>query len=145
LVESSVLPTIEKPLVSTDIADSTILVVEDQDELRTLISETLSDNGFKVISAENGAKALEIFKADPKKFDMVVTDVVMPEMGGRALANELTKILPDFKILYLSGYTEDTLAGHGISGQHPHFLEKPFSRASLLQKIQEILAGTNLQ
>ncbi len=127
------------PISKVSCGRERVLVVEDQVELRSLISETLKGSGYEVHEAANGLKALDLIQNSTSKFDLVITDVVMPEMGGRELAQKLMLIDPQLKILYLSGYTEDTLSNYGVSGSLPHFLEKPFSRSSLLKKIRNIL------
>lgn len=126
----------DQPLQGTQ----TILVVEDQEELRELICDILKANGYKVLEAENGKKALEVVSKNIGGIELIITDVVMPEMGGRALAKHLAELKKEIKLLYLSGYSGDTLADYDISETHPHFLEKPFTRMALLQKIKTIFS-----
>ena len=116
-----------------------ILIVEDQEEIRSIMVDTLKQYGYKVREAVNGTEALSIFKESPMEFDLVITDVVMPEMGGRALAKNLSKLSKNIKVLYLSGYTEETLVNYGVSAEHPQFLEKPFTTQALLNKIRAVL------
>lgn len=118
----------------------TILVVEDEPELRELICASLRRHGYTVIEAANGSDALTIASKRNSHFDLVITDVVMPEIGGRALAQKLANLHPDLRILFLSGYSEETLSNYGISGTEPYFLEKPFSQNTLLTKVRSVFA-----
>ena len=120
--------------------NGSILVVEDQAELRELIASTLRDQGYQVTVAENGVQALEIAKQKQgAAFDLVITDVVMPGMSGTNLTEKLREGNGDIKVLYLSGYTDEALANYDISVAHPDFVEKPFTRAKLLEKVESIL------
>jgi two-component system cell cycle sensor histidine kinase/response regulator CckA len=116
-----------------------ILVVDDQDDLRIPTCELLRKMGYKISDANNGLQALELIQNSTSPFDLIVTDVVMPEMGGKDLSERLKKLKIKSKILFLSGYTEDTLADYGVSGENPHFLEKPFTTQTLLKKIRTVL------
>ena len=117
----------------------TVIVVEDQEQLRELICTSLRNHGYTVFEAENGAKALTLLQEKLEMVDLVITDVVIPEMSGRVLSEKLFQIRRDIKILYVSGYTEDTLIQYGVSGKSPHFLEKPFTQLALLKKVRTIL------
>jgi signal transduction histidine kinase/CheY-like chemotaxis protein len=115
-----------------------ILLVEDQEGIRDLISVILRANGYVVLTAQNGQEALCILEKQKQRIDLVVTDVVMPQMSGRALADALSDVRPDAKVLFMSGHVEnlDDLISH----RHA-FIEKPFPPDALLQKVAEILAG----
>lgn len=126
-----------KPVLPNESAN--ILVVEDQEELRAPVCEILRSKGYTVFEANNGLRALSIVNERPNFFHLVITDVIMPEMDGRVLAEKLSKVCPNVKIIYLSGYTEDTLVNYGLSEKHPHFLEKPFTSNSLLKKVYDVL------
>ena len=128
------------PLTPLQAAGKTILVAEDEPQLRHAIVSTLKAQGYKLIEAENGERVLEILGARPGSVDLIVTDVVMPRMGGQELTRQLTALGLKTKILYLSGYTQDVLDSHGVEQSHPHFLEKPFRLDALLAKIREILS-----
>jgi two-component system, cell cycle sensor histidine kinase and response regulator CckA len=117
-----------------------VLVVEDQAMLREAISNALLSGGFKVHKASNGVEALELYK-NIGQVDLVVTDVIMPEMGGPVLAKRLSALGASAKILFLSGYTDEVLDKQELAGQHTEFLEKPFSRADLLNKVKTLLLG----
>ncbi|MGE3387270.1 MAG: ATP-binding protein [Bdellovibrionales bacterium] len=119
----------------------TVLVVEDQDELRELVCETLIGRGYKVLEAVNGARALDILRATKTTIDLVITDVVMPEMGGEKLMQIIREHHKESKVLFFSGYSEDILTLHGIDEKESHFLEKPFALTTLLQKVRQILSN----
>ncbi|MGQ9669919.1 MAG: response regulator [Desulfosoma sp.] len=116
----------------------TILVVEDEEALREMVLEVLSENGYNVVTAASGAEALEVLEGMPK-VDLVVTDVVMPEMNGAALSRHLAEKAPLLPVLFISGYTEDQLAHRGILLPDVHFLAKPFSPEKLLETVCRIL------
>jgi len=129
------------PSATSAVVRGSILVVEDQTELRELISETLTLQGYTVCTAENGSEALALVEKSATPIDLVITDVVMPEMSGPVLARELEKRQKPPKILYLSGYDEGALSEHGL--EQANFLEKPFPRHSLLEKVNKILTEKN--
>jgi two-component system, cell cycle sensor histidine kinase and response regulator CckA len=117
----------------------TILVAEDEASLRKLTRTTLELCGYKVLEAKDGAEALEMSDAHDGAIDLLLTDIVMPGIGGRALAQELSRRRPDIRWVYMSGYT-----GQGIGAQESfepgsHFLPKPFTRETLTRKVREAL------
>jgi CheY-like chemotaxis protein len=115
------------------------LLVEDEDLVRRLSRQILEESGYTVIEARNGLNALEISEKEDSKFDLLITDVVMPQMGGRELAEKLRSKLPDIKILFTSGYTDDAVVRHGVIEADTNFIQKPFSPENLAEKIREIL------
>jgi PAS domain S-box-containing protein len=117
----------------------TILLVEDNTEVRKLASRLLQAGGYAVISATNAAEALQLAAQHGAAISLLVTDVVMPQMSGPELAERLAQTAPEMKVLYMSGYTDDRVVRHGISEAEVAFLGKPFTRAALLQKVREIL------
>ena len=119
----------------------TILLVEDADPLRKLAQTFLEGGGFRVLSAENGEKALELATRFGGKFDLLLTDVVMPGMNGRVLAEQLFSRQPGMKVLYMSGYTDSFIAGHGVLDPNTHLLHKPFTEEVLIRKVREVLDG----
>ncbi len=120
--------------------NETILVVEDEGSLRKLAVTILSQQGYVLHEAENGLKALSYIESHPEiKWDLIVTDVIMPQMNGRDLAAELWKRYPKLKILFMSGYTDDAMVRGGIRSGAIHFLQKPFTRRSFSFKIREVL------
>ncbi|MGD2090896.1 MAG: response regulator [Candidatus Aminicenantes bacterium] len=116
-----------------------LLVVEDQDNLREMMVESLKLYGYSVNAAQNGAEALEICQQKQQSFDLLITDVVMPEMNGKELAEKIARQSPGIKTLYISGYAEDTIGDHNILLEGLFFLPKPFSPTALAQKVRYIL------
>jgi PAS domain S-box-containing protein len=121
-------------------ADETILVVEDEKAVRDLTVRILRRLGYSVLVASGGEAAIEIAKSYEGKISLLLTDVVMPNMSGRQVADQLLALRPGLKTLYLSGYTDSTVVHHGVLEKGLDFLPKPFSRDVLAQKIREILA-----
>jgi len=117
----------------------TILVVEDEQAVRKIAKLALESHGYTVLEAASGAVALALVEKYPKPIHLVVSDVVMPGMSGRELSVELRKIRPDFRILFISGYTDDAVVRHGIVQAEEAFLQKPFSPSSLARKVREVL------
>ena len=117
----------------------TILLVEDEDALRGLTLRTLRMCGYVVIEAANGDEALKVAANFGEPVHLLVTDVVMPGMGGRRLAEHLRIVQPDLKVLYISGYTDDAVIRHGILHEQVNFLQKPFSPNGLAFKVREVL------
>jgi CheY-like chemotaxis protein len=118
----------------------TILLVEDEKAVRELTIKMLRQLGYDVLAAPGGDEAVEISKAYAGDIALLLTDVVMPKMSGRQLADILSAGRPGMKVLYLSGYTENTVVHHGVLEPGVDFLPKPFSREVLGNKIREILA-----
>lgn len=118
----------------------TILVVEDEKSVRDLTVKLLTQLGYQVLSAASGQEALEISGAYSGEIDVLVTDVVMPNMSGRQIADSLLSQRTKLRVLYVSGYTENTVVDHGVVEAGVDFLSKPFSRELLGQKVREILS-----
>jgi CheY-like chemotaxis protein len=122
----------------------TILVVEDENDLRDLACEFLTMTGYSVLRARNGLEAIDLLRHHPGKIDLVLSDVVMPKMGGSELAARLPSLCPGTRILLMSGYSEYAVESQNEGRpQHP-MLSKPFSRSSLIAKIREALAAPEL-
>ena len=121
--------------------DETILVVEDEDALRRLATRLLEKAGYTVLSAADGEQALITCQRHAGKIDLLLTDVVMPRMSGKRLAERLAKLRPALKILYMSGYTDDAIVQHGVLEAGTQFIAKPFSEADLTRKIRAVLDG----
>ncbi|MCC6406937.1 MAG: MASE1 domain-containing protein [Planctomycetes bacterium] len=118
----------------------TILVVEDEDIVRELITWALRQAGFTVLDAENGERALEVARTTQGTIDLLVSDVVMPGMGGRVLAQRLRELRPGLRVLFVSGYTSDALPVHVEGEPGTEYLQKPFTRSELLGKLHALLA-----
>ena len=119
--------------------NETILLAEDEASLRRLTRATLEQNGYKVIEARDGVEALALSETCDLPIDLLLTDIVMPGMGGRALAQELTRRRPEMRVVYMSGYTGQTVGTQGPIDPGSDFLSKPFSRVVLARKIREAL------
>jgi len=117
----------------------TILVAEDEREVRKLSVQILKKQGYRVLEASNGAEALRIFELQKDPVHLILTDVVMPQMGGKELADRLRSICPNIKVLFTSGYADSALAQKDRFDSHLAFLGKPFSPTGLLQKVREVL------
>jgi two-component system cell cycle sensor histidine kinase/response regulator CckA len=119
-----------------------ILLVEDQEGLRKLLVEILQRHGYTVLHARDGREALRLAEAYENKIDLILTDLVMPEMGGRELVEALTASRPETRVLYMSGYTDKSgEAGKLTSGRHG-FIDKPFPPEALLRRVRKILDGS---
>jgi len=117
----------------------TILLVEDQHIVRKLTREILESYGYKVIEARNGEDALGIYAKNNYPIDLLLTDVVMPKIGGFELAEKLLKITPQIRVLFTSGYTENSKVKHNLINTVTNFIQKPFAPESLALKVREIL------
>jgi two-component system cell cycle sensor histidine kinase/response regulator CckA len=116
-----------------------VMVVEDEEALRVLTARQLRSIGFTVLSAHSGADALAQLEQYAADVHLLLTDVVMPDMGGRVLASRLAERRPSLKVLYMSGYTEDAVLRHGVLEDGVHFLTKPYTLAELSRKVREAL------
>lgn len=128
-------PTLQKRFIGNE----TILVVEDEEDLRRLMCETLEKYNYKVLEAPHGLAGLEVGEQCQTPIHLVVTDVVMPRMGGREFVEQLLKIHPETKVLYISGYTNNAIVHKGILDASTNFLQKPFSISELLEVIRQLL------
>jgi two-component system cell cycle sensor histidine kinase/response regulator CckA len=120
----------------------TILLVEDSEPLRELVAEVLESYGYTVTTAANGPEALELAAREPQReIHLLLTDVVMPHMNGREVADELIRSRPGLRVLFTSGYPSDIVIRRGIAEARTDFLQKPYSATALAQKIREVLAS----
>jgi len=118
-----------------------ILVVEDEPAVREIVSTILKDTGYDVFEASNGREALDRYGEHPEHIDLLITDVVMPEMYGTQLAETLRETRPDMNVLFISGYTDASIQERTLLEEDAHFLQKPFKPKFLLKKIEEILTS----
>jgi two-component system cell cycle sensor histidine kinase/response regulator CckA len=117
-----------------------ILLVEDEDAVRSVASRVLQNQGYTVLQARNGEEALDLLENSSSAFDLILTDVVMPDMGGHALASQLRSRWPDLKLIYMSGYAEGDKLERGLEEEvEGSFLQKPFSAEELILKVREVL------
>jgi two-component system cell cycle sensor histidine kinase/response regulator CckA len=118
----------------------TILVAEDEAGLRTLIRETLGRHGYKVLEAGDGKEAVMVSTKYEEPIDLLIADVVMPQMSGRELAERVTTARPETRVLYISGYTDDAIVQHGVIDPNTDFLQKPFTPSALARKVRSIFS-----
>jgi PAS domain S-box-containing protein len=139
-VEETVAPTIVRDVPAENLKGAeTVLLVEDADALRKLARSFLVDHGFHVLAAPNGEAAMEIASSHNGGIDLLLTDVVMPGMNGRHLADQLLSQWPALKVVFISGYTDSFIAGHGVLEAGTHLLHKPFTEDALIRKVREVL------
>jgi PAS domain S-box-containing protein len=120
-------------------ASGTVLVVEDEAGVRHALERILTQNGYTAVTAANGAEALELFAARRQDIDLLITDLVMPAMGGRELARQCCALRDTLKVIYLSGYTRDSLLSQQTFEEGTEFIEKPFTRDAILERIARVL------
>ena len=118
-----------------------LLVVEDEDTVRALVVEMLQLAGYSVIEARHGGEALLICEQSKDRIDLLVTDVVMPQMSGRQLAERLAPLQPSMKVLFMSGHTDDAVIRHGVENAMMSFIQKPFTPAALARKVRDVMDG----
>jgi CheY-like chemotaxis protein len=123
-----------------DAGQETILLVEDEEGVRNLIERILTSRGYRVVDAPDPLAALELLEHE-EHVDLVVTDVVMPGMGGGELAERVRERLPDVRVLFISGYADDEMVRHGVVAGEVPFLQKPFTGSDLLREVRGILDG----
>ena len=116
----------------------TILLVEDEESVRALVKRVLESRGYSVIEAVDGRAALVLCEAHARRIDLLLTDVVMPELGGRELAAAAVTRRPEMKVLFMSGYTGTEVSQQGTPAREA-FLHKPFTPAQLAQRVRHIL------
>ncbi len=141
------LPRVDLPATTTTVTSDpetlpegaeSVLIVEDEASVRRLAASVLRGVGYQVQEARDAAEALSLIEAK-QPFDLVVTDVIMPKMSGKELYDKIKVIAPRIQVLFMSGYTDDSLAHHGVLGPELSFLEKPFSPAGLARKVREVI------
>lgn len=120
----------------------TVLLVEDAAPLKKLAQSFLENAGFRVLSAESGEDAMEVAAKHGGALDLLLTDVVMPGINGRVLAEQLSRRQPGLQVLYMSGYTDAFIAGHGVLEEGIHLLHKPFTEDTLIRKVREVIDGS---
>jgi DNA-binding NtrC family response regulator len=119
----------------------TVVVAEDNEGVRELTLDILMKSGYHVLSASDTKELFEILREHNGKVDLLLTDVIMPGMNGRELYENLKSSYPSLKVIYMSGYTDDVIAHHGILEEGVHFIQKPFSISILTDKLRAVLDG----
>lgn len=124
----------------TDLAGSeTILIVEDNNEALTMAKDLLENQGYEILTAGNGEEALSKIKGYDGHLDLLLTDVVLPEINGKQLYQELVEKFPDLKLIYMSGYTDQVISQHGIIDQDINFIPKPYTIKKLIHEVRRVL------
>jgi PAS domain S-box-containing protein len=123
----------------TQTGTETVLLVEDEEMVREMTREILQESGYRVIEAKHGPEALLVAGQHLGPIHLMLSDVVMPQMSGRELAEKLTPIRREMKVLYMSGYTDDAIVHHGVLDEGMAFIEKPFTPNALARKLREVL------
>jgi CheY-like chemotaxis protein len=131
------------PTLGSSLGIETLLLVEDVAGLRMLAKRMLESVGYSVLTAASGEEALSVLERYEEPVHLMVTDVVMPGMSGRNLAEEFVRVRPGMKVLYMSGYTDDVVLRHGAFDEGLPFFGKPFSAAELTRKVREVLDSRN--
>jgi CheY-like chemotaxis protein len=132
-------PATKSPSPTTVGGRETILVVEDELMILSVAKRALTALGYDVLTAADGAQALELAAATTRPIHLLITDVVMPKMGGRELAERLAALRPGLRVLYTSGYTPDAIVQHGVLEEGIDFLQKPYSSTTLAMEIRAVL------
>lgn len=138
-VDDSLPPAQEEALAPPTRGSETVLLVEDEASLRDVLRDTLEDGGYTVLLAGDGVAALQVADEHPGPIHLMVTDMIMPGMTGRDAAHALAQVRPQLRVLYVSGYTQQAVVGHGDFGPSTGFLAKPFTSAAFLRKCRELL------
>ena len=137
--EPAPLPAAEKPQELLSETQRTILLVEDEAGVRTLARKVMESKGFRVLEAIQGEQALKILKEHAGPIHLLLTDVVLPGMGGRELAGHIEALHPEMRVLFMSGYTDEAIVSHGVLQSGIAFIPKPFTPDALVRKVHEIL------
>jgi two-component system cell cycle sensor histidine kinase/response regulator CckA len=132
----------EKSFDIIPIGDETILLVEDDDSVREMIKTFLEPAGYNILQAQNGFDALETSKTYEGEIHLLLTDVIMPKMNGQEVADELKKTRPEMQIIFMSGYTDDVIAHHGVLEAGVNFIQKPVTLSRLAKKLRKVLRNS---
>jgi response regulator RpfG family c-di-GMP phosphodiesterase len=133
------------PLASPEIGaemptgDETILLVEDDLAVREVARRVLERQGYTLIETQRGKEALQLLAQQPGRVNLLLTDVIMPELSGKELSKQATALSPSLKTLFMSGYTDETITHHGVLEPGVAFLQKPFSPMGLARKVRAVL------
>ena len=117
----------------------TILVVENEDAIREVTKRILDRNGFSVLSAGNGPDAIEAVQSFPGPIHLLLTDLILPQMQGREVADQISELRPEIGVLFMSGYDQAILEWSGADGSHDRLVEKPFTEPTLISRVREAL------
>ena len=123
----------------------TILLVEDEAGVRAVVRETLTDQGYVILEALDGSEALQIAREHSGAIDLLITDMIMPRMGGLELAGKLDAARPGVKVLFMSGYADRAAVGDGTLQPETNYLQKPFALETLTHRVRQILGAAEKQ
>jgi two-component system, cell cycle sensor histidine kinase and response regulator CckA len=137
--EALELPTSASSQAANPMGTETILLVEDEEAVRVLAKRVLEKHGYRVLSVDRGGDAFLLCSEGNERIDLLITDVVLPGMNGLALYTRLQELRPELKVLFMSGYTENVVAHHGVLDKDTHFIPKPFTIQKFLHTVREIL------
>lgn len=140
-VSSGIPKTLEREDVAPTRGNETIMVVDDEQSVRTFIKDALLQLGYRVIASSCGEEALQSLAAEEKKPELLLTDAIMPNMNGKDLADAARKMLPSIKVIFMSGYPDESIAHHGILIPGVVFIQKPLMLSSLARMVREVLDG----
>ena len=139
---SDAAPVEAAPALTRDVTgQDTILLVEDEEAVRSFAARALRMRGYNVLEASGGEEALEIVRSDDAKIDLIITDVVMPNMDGPTMVRHVKELKPDLPVIFMSGYAEEAFRRNDQNSEDIHFLPKPFGLKQLAAKVKEVLAG----
>jgi CheY-like chemotaxis protein len=116
-----------------------VLVVEDEEAVRILVCRVLESKGYRVLEAGHGSEALVICDEEKEPIHMLMTDLIMPDMNGKQLAERVSALRPDTKILFMSGYTDNAILHNGVFEPGTNFLQKPFTPSAIIRKVRAVL------
>src|SRR5512134_3074364 len=127
------------PLSPAMSGTETLLIVENEAAIRNLLQMALRKSGYMVLAAESGREALDLLRDHRGSVDLLITDVMMPDMDGPELVRQMSQVRPETRTLFMSGYTDDALGDRGVLPSNVNFIQKPFSPKAIAQKVRDIL------
>jgi len=138
-IDDATAVTVEKQETTVLRGSETILLVEDEDVVRGLTKKILMQAGYNVLDAKGGEEAIRVCRAYPGPIDLLLTDVVMPEISGKEVAERLVELRTGIRVLFMSGYTDEAIFQHGVLDASVEFLQKPFTWIGLTRKVRDVL------
>ena len=135
------MPLAAVPDAAAELGTETVLLVEDDESVRNLVRTMLETKGYRVLAAAGADEAEQLCTEHDCPVDLLLTDVVMPEVNGRVLAERLSAVSPSLRILFMSGYSDEAVYRHGEISPNASFIEKPFTDRTLARKVREVLDG----